>query len=182
MDRLIPGLTPWAIVYRPFGAQGPAAPARSTILACTRDPPRRIRQPNRRASSPDTDSNSAGVVRGTRTTRRNRPRSGAAGANIAAGHAVILSSPQYQSLTNPVARRLYRLLEVARSEGAGSWRIPLERLAEQLPLTQRYPSHLQRVLQPAHEMLIASGLLREAVVRQVSRAWTVDYALSARTD
>ena len=100
--------------------------------------------------------------------------------NIAAGHTVSLSTLHYQSLTNPVARRLYRLLEVARQEGTVTWRIPLDRLAEQLPLTQRYPSHLQRVLQPAHEMLIASGLLRDAAFRQISRAWFVDYVLASR--
>jgi plasmid replication initiation protein len=101
-------------------------------------------------------------------------------ANIAAGHTVNLSTLHYQSLTNPVARRLYRLLEVARQEGNVTWRIPLDRLAEQLPLTQRYPSHLQRVLQPAHEMLLASGLLRDAAFRQISRAWFVDYVLASR--
>ena len=100
--------------------------------------------------------------------------------NIAAGHVVSLSTLHYQSLTNPVARRLYRLLEVARQEGTVTWRIPLDRLAEQLPLTQRYPSHLQRVLQPAHEMLVASGLLRDAAFRQISRAWFVDYVLASR--
>jgi plasmid replication initiation protein len=100
--------------------------------------------------------------------------------NIAAGHTVSLSTLHYQSLTNPVARRLYRLLEVARQEGTVTWRIPLDRLAEQLPLTQRYPSHLQRVLQPAHEMLLASGLLRDASFRQISRAWFVDYVLASR--
>lgn len=101
-------------------------------------------------------------------------------ANIAAGHTVSLSTLHYQSLTNPVARRLYRLLEVARQEGTVTWRIPLDKLAEQLPLTQRYPSHLQRVLQPAHEMLLASGLLRDASFRQISRAWFVDYVLASR--
>ena len=101
-------------------------------------------------------------------------------ANIAAGHTVSLSTLHYQSLTNPVARRLYRLLEVARQADTLTWRVPLERLAEQLPLTQRYASHLQRVLQPAHEMLIASGLLRDAAFRQVSKAWFVDYVLASR--
>jgi hypothetical protein len=58
--------------------------------------------------------------------------------------------------------------------------VPLARLAEQLPLTQRYPSHLQRVLQPAHEMLLASGLLRDAAFRQITRVWVVDYVLASR--
>jgi len=101
-------------------------------------------------------------------------------ANISAGHTVTLSSAQYQSLTNPVARRLYRLLEVAREEGVVTWRVPLAALAEQLPLTQRYPSHLQRVLQPAHEMLLAAGLLRDATFRQLNRDWLVDYVLASR--
>ncbi len=101
-------------------------------------------------------------------------------ANIAAGHTVTLSAMHYLSLTNPVARRLYRLLEVAREEGMVTWRVPLASLAEQLPLTQRYPSHLQRVLQPAHEMLLAAGLLRDATFRQVNRDWLVDYVLASR--
>ena len=101
-------------------------------------------------------------------------------ANIAASHIVTLSAPRYLALSSPVARRLYRLLEVAREDGAVTWRVELTRLAEQLPLTQRYPSHLQRVLQPAHEMLVAAGLLRDAVVRQNKREWYVDYMLGSR--
>lgn len=101
-------------------------------------------------------------------------------ANIASGHTVTLSSAQYQSLTNPVARRLYRVLEVARENEMVTWRVRLDSLAEQLPLTQRYPSHLQRVLQPAHEMLMAAGLVRDASFRQVNRRWFVDYVLATR--
>lgn len=101
--------------------------------------------------------------------------------NIAEGHTVTLSSPLYQSLANPVARRLYRLLEVAREMGTVAWRVSLEDLAQQLPLAQRYPSHLQRVLQPAHEMLVGAGVVRSATFRQVSREWLVDYALASRS-
>jgi plasmid replication initiation protein len=101
-------------------------------------------------------------------------------ANLAARHVVTLSSSRYHALSSPVARRLYRLLEVARAEGRLSLRIPLERLAEQLPLSQRYPSHLQRVLQPAHEMLLSSGLLRDVGIRQYDRVWQVDYVLGSR--
>ncbi|MFL5580238.1 MAG: replication initiator protein A [Gemmatimonadaceae bacterium] len=100
--------------------------------------------------------------------------------NIAARHTVTLSAAHYFALSSPVARRLYRLLEVAREEGKVTWRVPLETLAEQLPLTQRYPSHLQRVLQPAHEMLLAAGLVRDAAVRQQQRQWFVDYVLASR--
>jgi plasmid replication initiation protein len=100
--------------------------------------------------------------------------------NLAANHVVSLSGSCYWGLASPVARRLYRLLEVAREEERLTWRIALDRLAEQLPLTQRYPSHLQRVLQPAHEMLIAAGVLRNAVIRQHQREWFVDYMLGSR--
>jgi len=100
--------------------------------------------------------------------------------NIAAGCTITLSSPVYQSLTSPVARRLYRLLEVAREMDNVTWRVSLEELAQQLPLAQRYPSHLQRVLQPAHEMLVAAGVVRSASFRQVHREWLVDYALASR--
>jgi len=101
-------------------------------------------------------------------------------ANIFAGHTVTLSSPLYQSLTNPVARRLYRLMEVSREEGTVTWRVALDALAQQLPLAQRFPSHLQRVLQPAHEMLVGAGVVRSASFRQVSREWMVDYVLASR--
>ena len=100
--------------------------------------------------------------------------------NLAANHVVNLSAACYWSLDSPVARRLYRLLEVAREEERLTWRIALDRLAEQLPLAQRYPSHLQRVLQPAHEMLVNAGVLRNAAIRQHQRQWFVDYMLGSR--
>jgi plasmid replication initiation protein len=100
--------------------------------------------------------------------------------NLAADHVVSLSAASYWSLDSPVARRLYRLLEVARADGRLTWRIGLDRLAEQLPLAQRYPSHLQRVLQPAHDMLVEQGILRNAAIRQQQREWYVDYMLGSR--
>ena len=106
--------------------------------------------------------------------------SGTIRANIAAGHTVTLSASKYMSLTSPVARRLYRLLEVAREAGSVTWRVALDELAEQLPLAQRYPSHLQRVLQPAHDMLLGAGLVRDIHVRQHRRDWFVDYVLASR--
>ncbi len=101
-------------------------------------------------------------------------------ANLAGRHTITLSSTRYHALSSPVARRLYRMLEVARADDRLSWRIPLERLAEHLPLTQRYPSHLQRVLQPAHEMLLSAGLVRDIGIRQYDRVWQVDYVLGSR--
>jgi plasmid replication initiation protein len=100
--------------------------------------------------------------------------------NISARHVVTINVARYVSLPSPVARRLYRLIEVARAEGVLTWRVSLDQLREQLPLVQRYPSHLQRVLQPAHDMLKEAGVVREAVVRQQQREWFVDYVLAGR--
>ena len=100
--------------------------------------------------------------------------------NLAARHTITLSAPRYFALNSPVARRIYRLLEVARAENGSPWRVPLERLAGQLPLVQRYPSHLQRVLQPAHEMLVAAGLLRDASFEQDGKMWFAHYTLGPR--
>lgn len=96
-------------------------------------------------------------------------------ANIAAGHHTTLVAPRYFALSSPVARRLYRLIEAMRAEQGPKWRLPLERLAEILPLAQRYPSHLQRVLQPAHEMLVSAGIVKRAEFEQAGRAWSVIY-------
>jgi len=101
--------------------------------------------------------------------------------NVTARHVVPLNLARYLSLPSPVGRRLYRLIEVARARDMLAWRIGLDRLREQLPLTQRYPSHLQRVLQPAHDMLKQSGVIREAVVRQQQREWFVDYVLAGKS-
>lgn len=93
---------------------------------------------------------------------------------------IALSMPTYLALQSPVARRLYRLIEVARAEDMVTWRVALDRLREQLPLIQRFPSHLQRVLQPAHDMLEAAGVIRGATFRQLQREWFVDYVVAPR--
>lgn len=100
--------------------------------------------------------------------------------NVSARHVVTLSVPRYLGLASPVAKRLYRLIEAARAENVLTWRISLERLRELLPLAQRYPSHLQRVLQPAHDMLLSQGVVRNAVVKQQQRDWFVDYVMAGR--
>ena len=100
--------------------------------------------------------------------------------NVAGRFTSSISVTRYLELASPVARRLYRLLEVAHAEDVHTWRVSLDRLKELLPLMQRYPSHLQRVLQPAHEMLETAGVVRSATVRQQQREWFVDYVLAAR--
>ncbi len=100
--------------------------------------------------------------------------------NIALRRSIQISASVYLSLPSPVARRLYRLLEAARSDGVVTWRVSLDRLREQLPLIQRFPSHLQRVLEPAHVMLNEAGVIRQASIRQHQRDWFVDYVLAVR--
>lgn len=102
--------------------------------------------------------------------------------NLSGRHAVTLSLQRYYALQSPVARRLYRLLEIARANGVLSWRVSLERLRETLPLVQKFPSHLQRVLQPAHEMLRETGLVRDAIFRQHNREWYAEYVLASRAE
>jgi plasmid replication initiation protein len=106
--------------------------------------------------------------------------SGVVRQNVSARHVIPLAVGRYLALASPVARRLYRLIELARAGDVLTWRVSLERLREQLPLTQRYPSHLQRVLQPAHDLLREAGVIREAVIRQQQRDWFVDYMLAGR--
>lgn len=103
-------------------------------------------------------------------------------ANVAAGRTSTISWARYQRLRSPVARRLYRLLTALWAEAPrdARWRAPLERWAEQLPLTQRYPSHLQRVLAPAHEMLVKAGLVSSAACVQSGRTWWVEYGAPDR--
>ena len=101
-------------------------------------------------------------------------------ANIAAGHSVMLSAPNTSACLHPSRAACIACWRWRAPEGHLAWRVALEHLAEQLPLSQRYRSHLQRVLQPAHEMLLAAGLLRDVVVRQHLKEWYVDYVLASR--
>ncbi len=103
-------------------------------------------------------------------------------ANIEAGHTTHILPAQYLGLSSPVARRLYRLLAVVVAEGRTRWEVPLHTLAELLPLAQRYPSHLQRVLQPAHEMLVSAGVVQRATLDPEGRQWTAIYEFDASTD
>jgi plasmid replication initiation protein len=99
-------------------------------------------------------------------------------ANIAAGHSVQIIPAHYLALSSPVARRLYRMLTVARADGVSTWTLPLAELADRLPLMQRYPSHLQRVVQPANEMLVAAGLVWATDFKHVAGEWMARYVLA----
>lgn len=58
-----------------------------------------------------------------------------------------------------------------------TWIVGLEELAELLPLAQRYPSHRQRVLDPAHVVLMEAGVVLDAAMRQDGRDWVAQYLL-----
>lgn len=146
---------------------GKPAQARFTLLSGVAIDRRRLTDRSQLALFPSLASNEPGDAHITLAAPLR--------ANIAAGHAVSLSAPRYFALSSPVARRIFRLLEAVRPDVGTHWKLPLERLAELLPLSQRYPSHLQRVLQPAHEMLAAAGILKRATFTQEARAWSVEY-------
>ena len=100
--------------------------------------------------------------------------------NLEAGHTAIIETAVYASLHSAVARRLYRILQMIRATNPGGiWRVSVADLARMLPLSQRYPSHLRRVLDPAHEMLTAAGLLRNASLTETVDGWTMEYELTA---
>lgn len=142
--------------------------ARFTLLAAVAIDRRRFTDRDQLALFPALASNEPGDAR---VTLSHHLRD-----NIGAGWVSTLNAQKYTALSSPVARRLYRMLEAERAAGTGaSWQLSLEDLAERLPLTQRFPSHLQRVLQPAHEMLLAAGLVRGAQFLQDGRLWQVEY-------
>ena len=146
---------------------GKLASTRFTLLSAVAIDRRRFTDREQLALFPSLASNEPGDARVVLAT--------ALRANIAAGYTCTLVAPTYFQLSSPVARRIYRLLAAVRGDAKELVRLPLERLAEILPLSQRYPSHLQRVLQPAHEMLVAAGIVRRADFVQDGRAWTAEY-------
>ena len=95
--------------------------------------------------------------------------------NLAAGHTSELVLGRYLALGSPVARRLYRLLAASDLEPPGVYRTTLDDLAERLPLTQRFPSHLLRVIHPAHDQLVDAGVVLGARSWQEGRVWMVEY-------
>jgi plasmid replication initiation protein len=142
--------------------------ARFTLLAAVAIDRRRLTDRDQLALFPALASNEPGDARVTLSTAIRQ--------NIVAGNTTSLVAARYVALSSPVARRLYRLIEAQPERQDGTaWVVSLERLAELLPLSQRYPSHLQRVLQPAHEMLVAGGVVKKARFAQDGRSWTAEY-------
>lgn len=64
---------------------------------------------------------------------------------------------------NAVAKKLYRLLNRRKME-ALVLRVELMGLAKMIPLFQKYPSQIRRVIDPANDLLVKKGFLSEVVV------------------
>jgi plasmid replication initiation protein len=84
-----------------------------------------------------------------------------------------LDSDFYYSLKRPLARSLYKLVDVKRKE-ALSWSVELEglRLLLSMPESYKYPSAIKRQLEPAHRELIEKGFLSRADFEERGRAPT----------
>jgi hypothetical protein len=74
-----------------------------------------------------------------------------------------LDSDFYYSLRRPLARSLYKLVDVKRKE-ALSWSVDLEglRLLLSMPESYKYPSAIKRQLEPAQRELVEKGFLSRA--------------------
>jgi plasmid replication initiation protein len=96
-----------------------------------------------------------------------------------------LDSDFYYGLKRPLARSLYKLVDVKRKE-ALSWSVELERLRQLLSMseTYKYPSAIKRQLEPAHRELVNKGFLSRADFeergREPAKANLVRYRVSQR--
>jgi plasmid replication initiation protein len=96
-----------------------------------------------------------------------------------------LDSDFYYGLRRPLARSLYKLIDVKRKE-ALSWSVELEGLRQLLsmPESYKYPSAIKRQLEPAHRELIERGFLSRADFEERGRGATkanlVRYRVSQR--
>jgi plasmid replication initiation protein len=96
-----------------------------------------------------------------------------------------LDSDFYYGLKRPLARSLYKLVDVKRKK-ALSWSVKLEGLRQLLsmPETYKYPSAIKRQLEPAHRELVDKGFLSRADFEERGRGPTkanlVRYRVSQR--
>jgi len=96
-----------------------------------------------------------------------------------------LDSDFYYGLKRPLARSLYKLVDVKRKQ-ALSWSVELEGLRQLLsmPESYKYPSAIKRQLEPAHRELVQTGFLSRADFEERGRGATkanlVRYRVSQR--
>jgi plasmid replication initiation protein len=84
--------------------------------------------------------------------------------SIQAGYVKNLDVEFYFSLSTPLTRRYYRLLDKHRYRGH-VYEVELRRLAHKLPLHDEYESQLKRRLDPVHREFIERGFLAAADYR-----------------
>jgi hypothetical protein len=87
----------------------------------------------------------------------------------------------YWMLDSPVAKRLYRLVDLKRA-GASSWGTDLFALQKQIPMgPYAYVSKIKEKVKVAHEVLIERGFLSEVTYRERSQVlYGISEAFSAR--
>ena len=72
----------------------------------------------------------------------------------------------YWSLSSPIAKRLYRLVDKKRG-GRRSWEVELFSLKSRIPLSDyKYASKVKEKLAPAHEELVTKGFLKRVAYRK----------------
>src|SRR5918993_903290 len=78
-----------------------------------------------------------------------------------------LDSDFYYGLKRPLARSLYKLVDVKRRDEL-SWSVELEGLRQLLsmPKSYKYPSAIKRQLEPAHRELVQAGFLSRAAFQE----------------
>lgn len=92
-----------------------------------------------------------------------------------------LDSDFYYSLGKPLARSLYRLIDVKRKDLL-SWTVELDQLRQMvsMPPSYRYPSKIKRHLDPAHRELVKQGFLVRAEYDQRGKQHVVHYRVSQK--
>lgn len=89
-----------------------------------------------------------------------------------------LDAELYWSLSSPIAKRLYRLVDKKRG-GKKSWEVDLFSLRDRIPLSSyRYASKIKEKLTPAHQELIEKRFLDGVVYRKSSEGERVTYRIS----
>lgn len=84
----------------------------------------------------------------------------------------------YWSLSSPIAKRLYRLIDKKRG-GSKVWEVELFSLKGRIPLSDyKYASKVKEKLAPAHQELIATRFLEKVVYRKKDGAEYVAYEIT----
>ena len=89
-----------------------------------------------------------------------------------------LDAPFYWSLSSPVAKRLYRLIDKKRG-GRRVWDVGLFSLKQKIPLSDyKYASKIKEKLVPAHAELIDKGFLEKVSYRRGEEGESVTYEIA----